>query len=138
MNLPGVFLEGLTALAFMSGAYSLPEPVQPASGPAVEAPVCQEDEPCWDCETMGNRVCGPVMTIPDMPDPIVVWVEGDAVLSGHYVANGPNSTRLFVDSIEGDGRYDVVCDSFSLFQGSTKLALAVLNGPDGTCRIVEG
>lgn len=20
---------------------------------------CQEDEPCWDCDTMGNRVCGP-------------------------------------------------------------------------------
>lgn len=19
---------------------------------------CQEDEPCWDCSTMGNRVCG--------------------------------------------------------------------------------
>jgi hypothetical protein len=20
---------------------------------------CQEDEACWDCETMGNMVCGP-------------------------------------------------------------------------------
>jgi hypothetical protein len=20
---------------------------------------CQEDESCWDCETMGNGVCGP-------------------------------------------------------------------------------
>jgi hypothetical protein len=20
---------------------------------------CQEDMPCWDCHTMGNRVCGP-------------------------------------------------------------------------------
>lgn len=20
---------------------------------------CQEDEPCWDCHTMGNRICGP-------------------------------------------------------------------------------
>ena len=24
---------------------------------------CQEDEACWDCETMGNGVCGPE-TIP--------------------------------------------------------------------------
>jgi hypothetical protein len=23
-------------------------------------PVCQEDDPCWDCETMGDRICGPV------------------------------------------------------------------------------
>lgn len=22
-------------------------------------PACQEDEPCWDCTTMGNRICGP-------------------------------------------------------------------------------
>lgn len=21
---------------------------------------CQEDEPCWDCATMGNLICGPV------------------------------------------------------------------------------
>lgn len=20
---------------------------------------CQEDQPCWDCRTMGNRICGP-------------------------------------------------------------------------------
>lgn len=20
---------------------------------------CEEDEPCWDCSTMGNHVCGP-------------------------------------------------------------------------------
>ena len=22
---------------------------------------CEEDESCWDCATMGNRVCGPVV-----------------------------------------------------------------------------
>jgi hypothetical protein len=22
---------------------------------------CEEDESCWDCEIMGNKVCGPVM-----------------------------------------------------------------------------
>ena len=21
---------------------------------------CEEDKPCWNCQTMGNRVCGPV------------------------------------------------------------------------------
>lgn len=21
--------------------------------------VCEEDQPCWDCHTMGNRICGP-------------------------------------------------------------------------------
>jgi hypothetical protein len=33
--------------------------------PEVGVPVtssvgCQEDNPCWDCKTMGNRICGPV------------------------------------------------------------------------------
>lgn len=27
---------------------------------AVET-ACQEDDPCWDCATMGNLVCGPVV-----------------------------------------------------------------------------
>ena len=33
---------------------------------AVKAPACEEDQPCWDCKTMGNRVCGPTSpaTIP--------------------------------------------------------------------------
>ena len=30
-------------------------------------PPCQEDEPCWDCETMGNRQCGPVEVPPSAP-----------------------------------------------------------------------
>ena len=21
-------------------------------------PACQEDDPCWDCSTMGNLICG--------------------------------------------------------------------------------
>ncbi len=26
--------------------------------PAEHDDVCQEDEPCWDCHTMGNLICG--------------------------------------------------------------------------------
>ncbi len=40
---------------------------EPVSPPTEEPPVvatCQEDEPCWDCETMGNRICGPTATPP--------------------------------------------------------------------------
>lgn len=40
-----------------------PAPVVPATiaAPAkapVQAPICHEDMPCWDCETMGNLICG--------------------------------------------------------------------------------
>lgn len=27
---------------------------------AAEYVRCEEDMPCWDCETMGNRICGPI------------------------------------------------------------------------------
>lgn len=32
----------------------------------VEAVPCpQEDDPCWDCKTMGNLVCGPAVVLPE-------------------------------------------------------------------------
>lgn len=34
---------------------------------------CEEDQPCWDCETMGNKVCGPqrplFVKVPDTSRP---------------------------------------------------------------------
>lgn len=33
------------------GAMALAEPPTPTA--------CVEDMPCWDCNTMGNKVCGP-------------------------------------------------------------------------------
>ncbi len=29
-------------------------------GPELVDPPCMEDMACWDCETMGNLICGPV------------------------------------------------------------------------------
>lgn len=28
---------------------------------------CEEDESCWDCETMGNGICGPIDLPADLP-----------------------------------------------------------------------
>lgn len=41
------------------------QPVQVAQPVATPAP-CEEDEPCWDCKTMGNHICGPV-ALPAQP-----------------------------------------------------------------------
>lgn len=35
---------------------------------------CQEDEPCWDCATMGNRTCG--------PDLLASWQYGPGAFVG--------------------------------------------------------
>ena len=29
----------------------------------IAEPECWEDEPCWDCTTMGNLQCGPTTTV---------------------------------------------------------------------------
>lgn len=44
----------LATLAFASGCSSTTRPPVPT--------VITEDDPRWDCETMGNRICGPTTT----------------------------------------------------------------------------
>lgn len=44
-----VLALGLTLGACLS---PVSEDLRPSEG------ACQEDEPCWDCETMGNLICG--------------------------------------------------------------------------------
>jgi hypothetical protein len=46
-----VLLAGF--LSFRAGAATKHEDMH-----VLNANTCQEDEPCWDCSTMGNRVCG--------------------------------------------------------------------------------
>lgn len=48
----------------MRAALALALAVAALTGCHREAPTttptrCEEDMPCWDCHTMGNRVCGP-------------------------------------------------------------------------------
>lgn len=43
---------------------------------------CQEDDPCWNCLTMGNRQCGhyPEVTVKTDPDGhISVFLEGNLI-----------------------------------------------------------
>lgn len=42
--------------AFVVGQNWKADRLESGSAPQV---ACQEDEPCWNCETMGNGVCGP-------------------------------------------------------------------------------
>ncbi|WP_330335660.1 hypothetical protein OHS33_39165 (plasmid) [Streptomyces sp. NBC_00536] len=59
-------LAGLLALVALILAASVgaarsagSQPPRPAATVAVAgSDSCEEDEPCWDCHTMGNRVCG--------------------------------------------------------------------------------
>lgn len=46
---------------------NIPCPVVPTATPTESlpnghagGPDCQEDQPCWNCQTMGNHICGPV------------------------------------------------------------------------------
>ena len=58
-----MFARFALALALALSALSCSAPA-PAPAPApVNVPdgTCHEDMPCWDCETMGNHVCGPAL-----------------------------------------------------------------------------
>lgn len=37
---------------------ALQAPSQAPVQAPVQAPRCEEDQPCWDCHTMGNLICG--------------------------------------------------------------------------------
>ncbi|MFB9924892.1 hypothetical protein ACFORO_25990 [Amycolatopsis halotolerans] len=53
----GLVIVGLALLALQASG-SLAVSVPGKTIPATATP-CAEDEPCWDCHTMGNRKCGP-------------------------------------------------------------------------------
>lgn len=46
-----------TALWYPTPAYPWYHALWGAS--ATTPTYCAEDDPCWDCTTMGNKVCGP-------------------------------------------------------------------------------
>lgn len=47
----------LLSLTHKGGTGDIPERIGTSSAGADEP--CQEDEDCWNCETMGNGICGP-------------------------------------------------------------------------------
>lgn len=54
-------MERMLSLAMIFGIILFLLVVFPATGgdvTTVPYHQCEEDEPCWDCETMGNRICG--------------------------------------------------------------------------------
>ena len=69
------------------------EPTTTVPTTTAPAPECQEDDPCWDCETMGNMVCGP---------------EWDCVTMGNKICESTHATpnlgcAEFVTNIEVGG-----------------------------------
>lgn len=44
--------------AALTTAYSTTHPTDGRTSLSIPA-TCQEDDPCWDCHSLGNRVCGP-------------------------------------------------------------------------------
>jgi hypothetical protein len=55
-------LAWLLLAALAIGVYVLVAEVHHA--PTHRAPtVCVEGDPCWNCTTMGNKLCGPIRTV---------------------------------------------------------------------------
>lgn len=85
----------------------------PADSPA---PVCHEEDPCWDCAEMGNKLCGPLpMSHRDVParrpTQIVMLPDGNwtAIAQGPAVA--PQETPAPVVNPETPAAAAVVAPS---------------------------
>lgn len=48
--------QATTPMDRLSDTLSRPDQITTTNHPDER---CHEDDPCWDCSTMGNRVCGP-------------------------------------------------------------------------------
>lgn len=46
--------------------------------------VIMEDDPRWDCETMGNRICGPVHLHINADNSWCVWDQDEPIACGTY------------------------------------------------------
>lgn len=90
-------------------------PVKPVGAPAVGAEYCEEDMPCWDCETMGNMVCGTI------DDSAQAWETFDA--------NG--GVFLLPTDLKRPFRVDYVTSSPEFPQNITERDVMV-QGADGT------
>lgn len=55
-RLEAAVVGAIVALLVMVLAAQVHHAAQPDR---LERVTCQEDEPCWDCNAMGNHVCGP-------------------------------------------------------------------------------
>ena len=123
------FTAILTALAIVLGVsacYSTtPVPVHsPASveltDPTLPAttPVCEEDMPCWDCSTMGNKVCSldadtaamdawdSFDHVPSNPNPTAYEMRVDYDRTVHYLP-ALAATEVLVPSINFLNTYHV-------------------------------
>lgn len=63
MPLPRYSMPAIATLALLGGlavGTFAPSPGIGSPTPAVTAPAIEEDDPGWDCATMGNRICGPL------------------------------------------------------------------------------
>lgn len=49
----------VTAKAILGLSIAFGTIVTPALHHTAAAATCHEDQPCWDCTTMGNAQCGP-------------------------------------------------------------------------------
>ena len=72
-------------------AFNALHAINPADGHTHPAPAaCQEDMACWNCEVMGNQICGPQTGIGTAlsADQHGVYVDGSPIVHSTVVVGG--------------------------------------------------
>jgi hypothetical protein len=71
---------------------------------------CQEDQPCWDCKTMGNRICGDKIYIDNKE-----YMVNDSERPGCFIEPRPGNGYVIVkyphlsEVPDSSGGFEVVC-----------------------------
>lgn len=78
-------------------------------GPAREpVAACQEDDPCWDCRTMGNLVCGPLGPSAERPE-CDRWCQTDTASAVAAVASAASGEACWAQGSTGPEGFAVIC-----------------------------
>jgi len=74
---------------------------------ALDDVTCWEDEPCWDCATMGNMICGPTTTVVVVgPPPTLPETGTDAAIGAGLIGTVCLIAGVVLCRLGGAGRRD--------------------------------
>lgn len=86
----GLLAAGSAGSALTQGGWTSNPPATEQVAAAAPTEYCEEDQPCWDCESMGNQICG----LPDVPANearrATAWETWDANSGWHVLRVNPD------------------------------------------------
>lgn len=96
--------------ALLIAATAIISPIAATTAAPANTATCMEDEPCWDCHTMGNMICGNGLALVVHPDGESDW---HTDLDGIYTYTDGSMRDCSVTDDDGNrADFATECESF--------------------------